>query len=44
MTFFRATYQALRALGRPIQFMFHLSDFVDYAHPDDALRNVLGVL
>jgi peptidoglycan-N-acetylglucosamine deacetylase len=31
---FRATYRLLRALGRPIQFMFHLSDFVDYAHPD----------
>ena len=31
---FRATYRALRALGRPIQFMFHLSDFVDYSHPE----------
>jgi hypothetical protein len=34
ITVFRATYRALRALGRPIQFMFHLSDFVDYNHPE----------
>jgi hypothetical protein len=31
---FRACYQALKASGAPIQYMFHLSDFVDYAHPD----------
>ena len=31
---FRKSYHMLRALGRPIQFMFHLSDFVDYSHPD----------
>lgn len=31
---FRWSYRALRAVGRPIQFMFHLSDFVDYRHPE----------
>jgi peptidoglycan-N-acetylglucosamine deacetylase len=31
---FRRSYSLLRAFGRPIQFMFHLSDFVDYGHPD----------
>lgn len=31
---FRASYRALRDRGRPIQFQFHLSDFVDYRHPD----------
>jgi peptidoglycan-N-acetylglucosamine deacetylase len=30
----KVTYAALRALGRPIQFQFHLSDFVDYTHPE----------
>ncbi|WP_420129559.1 polysaccharide deacetylase family protein [Longimicrobium sp.] len=34
MDVFRQSYRLLRALGRPIQFMFHLSDFVDYAHPE----------
>jgi predicted deacetylase len=31
---FRMCYQALKGLGRPIQFQFHLSDFVDYSHPE----------
>lgn len=31
---FRRSLRALVAAGRPIQFMFHLSDFVDYSHPD----------
>lgn len=31
---FMLSYQMLKALGRPIQFQFHLSDFVDYGHPD----------
>jgi hypothetical protein len=31
---FWLTYRALRRLQRPIQFQFHLSDFVDYGHPD----------
>jgi peptidoglycan-N-acetylglucosamine deacetylase len=31
--FFRGTYELLKALAHPIQFQFHLSDFVDYAHP-----------
>jgi peptidoglycan-N-acetylglucosamine deacetylase len=31
---FRQSYRMLRALGRPIQFMFHLSDFVDYRHQE----------
>jgi hypothetical protein len=28
---FRLTYRTLRALGQPIHFQFHLSDFVDYS-------------
>jgi hypothetical protein len=31
---FRASLGALKALRRPLQFQFHLSDFVDYNHPD----------
>jgi hypothetical protein len=31
---FERSYQALKILRFPIQFMFHLSDFVDYSHPD----------
>lgn len=31
---FRACYRAIRAAGLPIHYMFHLSDFVDYSHPD----------
>ena len=31
---FRNTYNLLKALAYPIQFQFHLSDFVDYGHPD----------
>ena len=31
---FQASYRALRALRRPLQFQFHLSDFVDYGHAD----------
>jgi hypothetical protein len=31
---FKRSYQTLKAMGRPIQFMFHLSDFVDYSHPE----------
>lgn len=31
---FKYSYRALQACRRPIQFQFHLSDFVDYAHPD----------
>jgi hypothetical protein len=31
---FRACYRAVKATGLPIQYMFHLSDFVDYSHPD----------
>jgi hypothetical protein len=34
MGVFTASYRALRALGCPIQYQFHLSDFVDYSHPD----------
>lgn len=34
MDVFRASYRLLRAAGRPVQFMFHLSDFVDYGHPE----------
>lgn len=31
---FKITYRALKEWGRPLQFQFHLSDFVDYGHPD----------
>ena len=31
---FRACYRAIRAAGLPMHYMFHLSDFVDYSHPD----------
>ena len=31
---FRTCYRAIRAAGLPIHYMFHLSDFVDYSHPD----------
>jgi len=31
---FRACYRAIRSAGLPIHYMFHLSDFVDYSHPD----------
>jgi len=31
---FRACYRAIRAARLPLHYMFHLSDFVDYSHPD----------
>jgi hypothetical protein len=31
---FRACYRAIRSSGLPLHYMFHLSDFVDYSHPD----------
>jgi hypothetical protein len=31
---FRSCYRAIRSAGLPIHYMFHLSDFVDYGHPD----------
>jgi hypothetical protein len=31
---FKVCYQMLRAWGWPIQYQFHLSDFVDYSHPE----------
>lgn len=34
LSVFRASLRALKALKRPLQFQFHLSDFVDYNHPD----------
>ena len=30
---FKTSYQVLKALGMPIQYQFHLSDFVDYSRP-----------
>jgi hypothetical protein len=33
LALFRATYNLLKAMAYPIQFQFHLSDFVDYGHP-----------
>lgn len=32
--FFGYSYQLLKAFNYPIQFQFHVSDFVDYNHPD----------
>lgn len=31
---FQVSFRALRTLKRPLQFQFHLSDFVNYNHPD----------
>jgi hypothetical protein len=31
---FRACYRVIRSAGLPMHYMFHLSDFVDYSHPD----------
>jgi hypothetical protein len=31
---FKLAYHGLKTLKRPIQFQFHLSDFVDYSHAD----------
>jgi hypothetical protein len=31
---FRKSYRILRSLQWPIQYQFHLSDFVDYSRPD----------
>ena len=31
---FKGIYELLKRMGYPIQFQFHLSDFVDYEHPD----------
>jgi peptidoglycan-N-acetylglucosamine deacetylase len=31
---FKGIYKLLKGMGYPIQFQFHLSDFVDYGHPD----------
>jgi hypothetical protein len=34
MDLFRASLRSLKVFGYPLQFQFHLSDFVDYSHPD----------
>jgi hypothetical protein len=31
---FKGIYELLKRMGYPIQLQFHLSDFVDYGHPD----------
>jgi hypothetical protein len=31
---FKGIYELLKRMGYPIQFQFHLSDFVDYGHPE----------
>lgn len=31
---FKVCYRVLKTLGWPIQYQFHLSDFVDYSHPE----------
>jgi peptidoglycan-N-acetylglucosamine deacetylase len=31
---FHQSYRLIRAAGLPIQYLFHLSDFMDYRHPD----------
>jgi hypothetical protein len=42
---FQMSYQVLKTLRMPIQYQFHLSDFVDYNHPDlrDQVPNGNGV-
>jgi len=42
---FERSYQALKTRQRPIHFMFHLSDFVDYSHPDlaDQVPDASGI-
>lgn len=42
LEFFHFCFRMLRAFGRPIQFQFHLSDFVDYSHPDFADQIPMG--
>jgi hypothetical protein len=34
LALFKICYQTLKALRWPIQYQFHLSDFVDYSHPE----------
>ena len=34
LALFRTTCALLKAMAYPLQFQFHLSDFVDYRHPD----------
>jgi peptidoglycan-N-acetylglucosamine deacetylase len=34
LTVFRCSLDSLKLLKHPLQFQFHLSDFVDYDHPD----------
>jgi hypothetical protein len=34
MMVFRCSFESLKLIKRPLQFQFHLSDFVDYNHPD----------
>ena len=34
MELFKICYRMLRTSGWPIQYQFHLSDFVDYNHPE----------
>ena len=36
LALFKASYNLLKSLSVPIQYQFHLSDFVDYTHPDFA--------
>lgn len=40
---FAATFNLLKKMNYPIQFQFHLSDFVDYTHPDLADQVPSGV-
>ena len=45
LALFRTSYKWLKAFGVPIQYQFHLSDFVDYTHPRfaDQVPNEKGV-
>ncbi|MFC1975142.1 polysaccharide deacetylase family protein [Chloroflexota bacterium] len=45
LEFFKFCYRLLKAMEIPIQYQFHLSDFVDYGHPElaDQLPNKSGV-
>jgi hypothetical protein len=42
LEFFHFCFRTLKACQRPIHFQFHLSDFVDYSHPDLADQMPMG--
>jgi hypothetical protein len=34
LNLFKVTFNLMKSMGCPLQFQFHLSDFVDYGHPE----------